>query len=376
MKGMVNMDHINISDFQVSRAISGIYRISNIQIKRARNGNTYLKAVLFDATGSINIIFWEYNDSGVAPSSELVSVVGTVGTYMGSPQFTAQSFRLFSAADCQALELSGLVPCAPINVKTYEIRLINLIKSISDTDIASICKQLFREHWSTFLSIPAAQIKHHAFLHGLLMHTVDTAELADAAARKRPGVNRDLLVAGALLHDIGKIYEFDCSKYTGLVTGYTEKGQLLGHAAIGFEMIGRAALVTGANPHIANQLQHLVLSHHIPLATPASYVDPMVELELLRKLDATDSGCERCLETGRRRLPNTTLTTSNEQSASRPEADTYSLFSVSEGDEAHNGSSPQGNTADPVFPWDTNVFSECVDPMYENGYEDNDIQWY
>ena len=365
------MDHINISDFQVSHAISGIYRISNIQIKRARNGNTYLKAILFDATGSINIVYWEYNDSEVAPSSELVSVVGTVGTFMGSPQFTAEDFHFLSAEDCQTLELTGLIPCAPIDVKSYEIHLVNLIKSISDTNIASICRQLFREHWKTFLNIPAAQIKHHAFLHGLLMHTVDTAELADAAARKRPGVNRDLLVAGVLLHDIGKIYEFECSKFTGLVVNYSQMGQLLGHAAIGFEMIGQAARTTGADPYIAHHLQYLVLFHHTALVNQPSST-PMAELELLRKLDATDSGCERCLEIGRRSLPNTALAVKSTQAVHRSDIDS----SGQEHGVAANWRSPKSNCADPAYPQEISVISEYVDPILDNGYEDNDIQWY
>lgn len=296
---MIVIVHVNISDFQINNAISGIYRISNIQIKQARNGNTYIKAVLFDATGSINIVCWEYDGAPIDPTSELVNVIGSVGTYMGCPQFTAESFQLLSANDCHAIELSELIPRAPIDVNLYALRLSNLIRSIAEPSIYAVCVQLFREHWNTFISIPAAQLKHHAFLHGLLMHTVDTAELADAAARMRPGVNRDLLLGGVLLHDIGKIYEFECSACTGLVTAYSEKGQLIGHAAIGFEMIGRAAQAVGADPHIVNLLQHLVLAHHSLHAMQPSDQSPTVELELLRRLDAMDSGCESCLETRR-----------------------------------------------------------------------------
>ena len=243
------------------------------------------------------MVCWEYDGSPIDPTLELVYVVGTVGTYQDSPQFTAESFFLRTAEGCDASELHELVSCAPIDVNLYEIRLSNLIRSIFNPDLRAVCMQLFRTHWKTFTTIPAAQIKHHAFLHGLLMHTVDTADLADAAASKRPGVNRDLLTAGVLLHDIGKIFEFECSDCTGLVTGYSEKGQLLGHAAIGFEMIGWAAQAVGADPHMINQLQHMVLSHH---AVPSDNRPPMVELELLRKLDAADSGCERCLESLRR----------------------------------------------------------------------------
>ena len=270
-------------------------------IRQARNGNTYLRATLFDATGSITMVCWEYDGSPIDPTLELVYVVGTVHIFHDKPQFNAENYCLLAAEDCDTSELNGLIPCAPIDVNLYEMRLNSLIHSISDSNLYSVCFHIFREHWGAFTTIPAAQIKHHAYLHGLLMHTVDTADLADSAARNRLGVNRDLLVAGALLHDIGKIYEFERSACTGLVTGYSEKGQLLGHAAIGFEMIGRATQMVGADPHIANLLRHMVLNHHT--VQPSDQV-PMAELEMLRKLDAADSSCERCLESRRSQTAN------------------------------------------------------------------------
>ena len=79
------MDHINIFDFQVCHSISGIYRINNILIRQVRNGNTYLKATLSDATGNINMVFWEYDGVTFDPALELAYVVGTVETYQGTP---------------------------------------------------------------------------------------------------------------------------------------------------------------------------------------------------------------------------------------------------------------------------------------------------
>ena len=136
---MIAIIHINISDFQVNNSVSGIYRISDIRIKQARNGNTYIKAVLFDATGCINIIYWEYDGAPINPASELVSVIGNVGTYMGSPQFTAESFQLLAAEDCQTIEMNGLVPSAPIDVDLYQLRLSNLVRSISEPSIYDVC---------------------------------------------------------------------------------------------------------------------------------------------------------------------------------------------------------------------------------------------
>lgn len=294
------MDHINISDFQISSSVSGTYCVSNLEAKKARNNNTYLKAILSDASGSIDMVCWEYEDATITQRPELISVVGSVGNYYGRPQFIAQSYRFPAEQEYKALDLAPLIPAAPICVETYIECINSLISSLSDKSLLFICMDVFDQYWDDFVIIPAAQTKHHAFLHGLLMHTVDTASLAGDAAQKRRGVNRDLLLAGALLHDIGKIHEFERSPYTGLVSGYTERGRLHGHAAIGFQMIEDAAKNVKADPHIAALLQHLVLAHHgdIPFRFPNQ--TPLVELELLRRLDSADSCCENILESSRR----------------------------------------------------------------------------
>lgn len=294
-----NMDHINISDFQISTSISGIYRVSDISAKSSKNGNTYLKAVISDTSGSIDMICWEYDGHKPDPASELISVVGNVGSYNGKAQFTAESYRFLTTQECAAIDLVKLIPTAPICVEEYKDRLCRIIDSISNESLYSICQSLFDSYWNDFITIPAAQYFHHAFLHGLLMHTVDMAELAASAALNRPKVNRDLLLAGVLLHDIGKIHEFNRSPCTGLVTGYTEAGDLLGHAAIGFQMIGDAAKHTDADPFVASLLQYIVLTHHGDHVNRSSRQPQRVEAELLRKLDALDSSCESCLESQR-----------------------------------------------------------------------------
>lgn len=290
------MNHINISDFQMRSSISGTYRIRGIQIRKARNGNTYMKAVLSDATGSIDMICWEFDGAPIPQAVELINVIGTVGSYNGRPQFLAECYSFPDQQKYRQFDLSSLVPSAPIDIEEYKARLHRLLESIADQSLLYTCFYLFDNNWEDFLTIPAAQFSHHTFLHGLLMHTVDIAELADAAAQRRPGVNRDLLIAGALLHDIGKIRAFERSPFTGLVTGCTENGSLNGHAAIGFQMIGEAAAAVGADPHMANLLQHMVLTHHGDLTNKISDLPQSVEEELLRKLDALDSACECFLE--------------------------------------------------------------------------------
>lgn len=293
------MNHINIADFQISNSISGTYRISDLQLKNAKNGNTYLRAVLSDNSGSIDLICWEYSNIPSARESEFITVTGSVREFYNRAQFIAESVQFPTQEEVKTFDKTALVPAAPISVKDYGNRLYSMMGTITDQGLMFTCMDIFENNWESFVSIPAAQHLHHAFLHGLLMHTVDTTELANEAARNRREIDRDLLIAGALLHDVGKLREFELSPCTGLVTGYTEKGRLLGHAVLGFQMIEEAARNVKADPHLTAQLQHIVLTHHGD-PTGNNFRQQSVEADLLRKLDAADSSCENKLESRHR----------------------------------------------------------------------------
>ena len=165
-----------------------------------------------------------------------------------------------------------------------------LVQSISHPQIRAICDDLLGSNWGLFTTIPAGKSVHHAFRHGLLMHTADMASLADTiAAGNSTHINRDLLLGGILLHDIGKLREFVLSPVTGLVTGYTDEGNLLGHSVLGAMMVGEAGARAGAGTQVIMNLQHMLLSHHGDPAAGASKVPMTIEAELLHDLDKLDS---------------------------------------------------------------------------------------
>lgn len=283
--------HTYIKNFTDNSAISGSYIINDIQLCTTRAGSQYLRATLRDASGSIGMVFWDYSGEITSESNGvIVDVVGMVGTYRDALQLCVEQLSPADLSTWDADDMAALVPSAPIDVTSYCTYLTNLIRSISTPDLHDICDYLLTSYWPSFCVIPAGKSVHHSFLHGLLMHTVDMAVVAETvAANNQRAVNRDLLIAGVLLHDLGKILEFETSPVTNLVTGYSKLGNLMGHSVLGAMVIAEAADEVGADPDLAMMLQHMVLSHHGDPASGAAKVPLIIEAEILHDLDMLDS---------------------------------------------------------------------------------------
>ena len=135
------------------------------------------------------------------------------------------------------MELSRLVPVAPIDVDVRFQEVAALIDSLEDADYRSVAREMLHRHSETFRTIPAAKSVHHSFLSGLLMHTSNMLKTADFFAALYPEIiNRSLLITGTLLHDLAKEREFAFSDI-GMATGYTVEGELLGHLVMGAQEV-------------------------------------------------------------------------------------------------------------------------------------------
>jgi 3'-5' exoribonuclease len=290
--------HTNISDLTISSMVEGAYLIQDIQLCATRAGAPYLRATLSDATGSIAMVCWDYDgDLSPANNGSIVNVTGQVNTFRDAMQLCVEELDLANLCDWDASEVAGIVPAAPVDVDAYCALLSTLVDSISTPDIHDICDYLFYKHWSMFCTIPAGKSIHHAFLHGLLMHTVDMAIMANALSANKPNaIHRDLLLAGTLLHDIGKVLEFEISPVTGMVTGYSKRGNLIGHSVLGAMEVADAADTVGASEEVSLLLQHMLLAHHGDPATGAAAVPMTVEAEILHDLDMLDSRRQICTE--------------------------------------------------------------------------------
>lgn len=280
-----------ILEMRIGDEVEGFYILKGAYPKVTASGKPFLNATLSDATGTIEAKIWDY--SGPIKGSDegkVVKVSGTVTEFKGSGQVTMDEIRLADQND--HYDVASLVPIAPIDSNLALSEVLTLLNSIEDADYKQVSLELFRRHQETFRQIPAAKSVHHGFLNGLLMHTGNMMKLADSLAKLYSDtVDRSLLIAGTFAHDLQKETEFARSEL-GLVTGYTMKGQLLGHLVLGAQEIAQVAQELGIPEEKSVLLQHLVLSHHGEPEYGAAVRPICAESELLSCIDTIDSRME------------------------------------------------------------------------------------
>ena len=234
---------------------------------------------------------WDYaGPIAGADVGKVVKVRGEASEYKGSLQVTVDKIRLAGADD--HYDVTALVPTAPIDVDAVLQEVRDLIASIEDADYRLLASTLLERNLVAFKDIPAAKSVHHAFIHGLLMHTAYMLRTADFLSKLYPEVvNRSLMLAGTLLHDFKKREEFAFSEL-GLVTEYSVKGQLLGHLVMCAQEIAAVAAELGIPEEKSVLLQHMVLSHHGEPEFGAAVRPMCAEAELLSYIDMIDSRME------------------------------------------------------------------------------------
>lgn len=220
-------------------------------------GKPYLNLTLQDRTGEISAKKWEIEegDLEVFTAGNIVAVEGEVLSYNGFLQMKVLSGELIPLEDVDA---SRFVPVAPVPLEELEAKLKNYVQSLAEGDLKTLTAYLIKKFYKKYVDYPAASRNHHNFAHGLLFHSLSMADDAEALSKLYPSLNRDILVAGALLHDIGKTIEL-----SGPVsTRYTTEGKLLGHISIMQAEIRMAAKELKMEGEIPMLLEHMVLSHH------------------------------------------------------------------------------------------------------------------
>lgn len=288
--------NVPVSAMALNDEIEGFYILKSANPKVTANGKPFLTGALSDRTGVMEMKVWDYaGPLTAADEGKVVKVRGTVGEFRGTPQFTASRIRL-AAADDQ-VDPASLVPTAPIDREAAMAALQKWAASIEDEDYRAVAEAMLERHGQALERIPAAKSVHHAFLGGLLMHTANMMKLADFLAELyRDTIDRSLLLAGTLLHDMAKEQEFVFSQL-GLATDYSVKGQLLGHLVMGAQEAARVAETLHVPEEKSVLLQHLILSHHGEPEFGAAVRPLCAEAELLSLIDAVDSRMEIYRET-------------------------------------------------------------------------------
>ena len=258
-------------------------------VKQASNGSMYLDAQISDSSGSVNGKFWNYQGTDTLKEGGFAFVTAILKTYQGSPQLDIKSI---AAADPLAIPTDRkreLVPCAPEDPKALMEETEKLIASISCQKLQELVGKVYSSLGDKLVTYPAAKSVHHDEVGGLIQHTVEVARTVDALHQVYHGsFNRDITIAGALLHDVGKMYEFAIGE-TGLVSEYSCEGQLLGHIYIGTELVGQMAKEVGLDPEKTMLLKHLLLSHHGELEFGSPVTPKTLEAFMLSQADMISS---------------------------------------------------------------------------------------
>lgn len=268
--------------------VDGFCLIKSIDKKTSSKGDTYLDMSLSDSDGEINAKLWRYSPElhGEYTVNELIKIRGVVSQYNGSDQLKIDRIRHVTPED--GVNVSDYVKSADYTGEQMYNELYSIAEGFKDEDLKRIVLAILEDERLPLLYWPAAFKLHHAVRGGLLMHTLSIVRLAEGVCGVYPFVDRELLISGAILHDIAKLKEFNVAD-TGVATGYSNEGNLLGHLAMGAMVINKYAEELNISPKTAMLLEHMVLSHHGDPEFGAAVRPMFIEAELLSELDLMDS---------------------------------------------------------------------------------------
>ncbi len=251
-----------IVELQSGQTVDTYFTCSEKTTATDRNGKTFLRLKLRDATGEVAAIHFDPSDEALGVSAGDVVVAG--GTFSVHPQYGAQiQVRRLRPAAPDEYDAAELVPVSPISVEELGERLHALVDSVDEPRLRALLERAFdgsREPGATLAVAPAAVRNHHAYRHGLLEHSVIVAEAAAGVASRFASVDRDLVVAGGLLHDIGKTQAYTSDSMAPLMT---DIGRLHGEIVVGHDMVHRLiAEIAGFPDDLSLRLCHIIVSHH------------------------------------------------------------------------------------------------------------------
>jgi 3'-5' exoribonuclease len=240
--------------------VEEVYLVTGKQVSTAKNGVTYLSLKLSDKTGEIDGKLWDNADevAGRFQREDFVRVKGMAANYQGAMQI---KMKTLDRVDDSKVDLGNFVQTSPRNVEDMVKELRAVAEGIANTYLKQLLNSFLND--KTFMEIfkrtPAAKTLHHNYLGGLLEHVVELIALANDVSRHFSSVDKDLVVTGAFLHDIGKVRELAVRKSIE----YTTEGKLLGHISLGYEMVAdKMRAISGFPAELTMLVKHIMLSHH------------------------------------------------------------------------------------------------------------------
>lgn len=267
--------------------VTAQFLVISKEIRQKKTGDPYLTLHLADRTGEIEAKMWD-NVAEVMETfdrDDFVKVKGLVQVYQNRSQFTVHRLRRLEEHE---VDLSDYFPCSDRDIEAMFAELQGIIAGLQNSHLRQLLEAVFSDPrlTSRYKTAPAAKNIHHACRGGLLEHVLSLCTLCRITASHYKNVDVELLVTGAILHDIGKIEELSYARSFG----YSSEGQLLGHIVIGLRILGsKLDQISGFPPKLRTLVEHMIISHHGELEFGSPKVPLFAEALLLHHLDNLDS---------------------------------------------------------------------------------------
>jgi len=285
------MPHIFITDLKPGDRVSQFFLVKKKERRRARTGKDYLDLLLADRSGVLGAKIWSESLDQYEPlfqEGQFAGIAGRVETYQDEFQLIIDRIKGIQLLEPEQLTKAGfdldlLVPAANLDIPALWSQLLAWVEQdIESPPLKELTRYLLKSHETAWTNWPASKIYHHAYKGGLLEHTCRVVQLARVVVPFFPDLNQSLVLSGAILHDIGKIKELE-----GVLSAEnTLEGQLLGHLALGLEMVRQAAReITWEDPRLLIQLEHILLAHHGQLEFGSPVIPQTREAFLVHTLD-------------------------------------------------------------------------------------------
>ena len=280
-----------IKDLKEGDRVFDICLCKHKQAAVTKNGKPYENIILQDKTGTIDAKVWEPNNPGIGDYDALdyIEVYGEVNSFQGVLQVSVKRIRVCKEEEYDPGEY---LPVSSKSINGMYQELLELIGSMEDPYLKRLLEVFFvedQEFAKAFKNSSAAKTVHHGFVGGLLEHTLSVTKLCDYYCGAYPILKRDLLLAAAMCHDIGKTKEISPFPQND----YTDDGQLLGHIVMGSQMVAEKAAMIQGFPHVLlSQLQHCILAHHGKYEFGSPKIPALIEALALNYADDTDAKLE------------------------------------------------------------------------------------
>src|SRR5580692_2230734 len=272
---------------QENKVITSSFVVVVKQIKPKKSGEPYLALTLGDRSGQIEAKMWDNVEEvlDAFEQDDFLKIKGLINKYKNRFQLTVHKLRKLGESE---IDFADYLPKTTKNVDELWQTLTTFVSSFQNPHLKSLVQAFMAdsEIATAYRNAPAAKTLHHAYIGGLLDHVISLMRSCDLVWRNYPQVNRDLLIAGAFLHDIGKIHELAYNRSFS----YTTRGQLLGHMVIELEMLqSKLVLVPDFPPELKAMLEHLIISHHGQYEFGSPKLPMFPEALMLHYLDDLDS---------------------------------------------------------------------------------------